>query len=77
MLKQTVRNHGIETTMIWVALIGAIASTTFIAVNSLLGTVTETGNTVAIAAVVVCAVISWLAYLPGILGLTFGTAEGN
>jgi hypothetical protein len=77
MLKQIVRNHGIETTMIWVALVGAIIATGFIAANSLLGTVTETGNTVAIAAVVACAVISWLAYLPGILGLTLGTAEGN
>lgn len=77
MVKQTLRNHGIETTMIWTALLGAIASTAFIAVNTLLGTVTETGNEVAVGAVVVCAALSWLAYLPGILGLTFGTSEGS
>jgi len=76
-LKETVRNHGVKTTMIWVALVGAIASTGFIALNSLAGTVTETGNTVAITVVVACAAISWLAYLPGTLGLTFGTREGN
>ena len=76
-MKQIIRTHGVETTMIWVALLGAIASTAFIAVNSLLGTVTQTGNEVAIAGVVACAALSWLAYLPGIIGLTFGTAEGN
>ena len=77
MLIQALRKHGVESVMIWTAMLGAIASTAFIAVNTVLGTVTETGNEVAIATVVGCAVLSWLAYLPGILGLTLGTSEGN
>jgi len=75
MVKQTVRNQGVGTTMIWIAFLGAIASAGFITVNTSLGTVT--GNTVAVATLVACAGLSWLAYLPGIIGLTFGTAEGN
>jgi len=77
MVKQTVRNQGVGTTMMWIAFLGAVASAAFVTVNSSLGTVTETGNTVAVAALVACAGLSWLAYLPGIIGLTLGTAEGN
>jgi hypothetical protein len=77
MVKQTVRNHGFEATVMLVAFLGAIASTAFITVNTSLGTVTEAGNTVAVATLVACAGLSWLAYLPGIIGLTLGTAEGN
>ena len=77
MLGQTVRNHGVETTVMWIAFVGAMASAAFITASSSLGTVTEVGNTVAVTTLVACAGLSWLAYLPGIIGLTFGTAEGR
>ncbi|CQH63314.1 uncharacterized protein HHUB_4040 (plasmid) [Halobacterium hubeiense] len=72
MVNRPARAYGALLVVVAAVVSGAIIVSGFVAIELVLDTVTVWGYMAAVAVMVVCAVVSWLTDLPGILTAEFG-----
>ncbi|AKU08042.1 MULTISPECIES: hypothetical protein [Haloferax] len=73
MVDSPVRAYGALFVVVAAAVSGAIILSGFVAIDFVLDTVTVWGYMAAVGVMVVCAAVSWLTDLPGILSSEFGS----
>ncbi|POG55466.1 hypothetical protein [Haloferax marisrubri] len=73
MVNNPVRAYGALVVVVAAAVSGAVILSGFVAIDFVLDAVTVWGYMAAVGVMVVCAVVSWLTDLPGILSSEFGS----
>ncbi|RDZ52701.1 hypothetical protein C5C07_13105 [Haloferax sp. Atlit-4N] len=73
MVNSPVRAYSALLVVVAAAISGAVILSGFVAIDLVLDTVTVWGYMAAVGVMIVCAVISWLTDLPGILSSEFGS----
>jgi len=73
MVENPVRAYGALFVIVAAAVSGAVILSGFAAIDFVLDTITVWGYMAAVGVMVVCAVVSWLIDLPGILSSEFGS----
>ncbi|CQR48784.1 MULTISPECIES: hypothetical protein [Haloferax] len=72
MVDNPTRAYGALAVVVAAAISGAVILSGFVAIDFVLDAVTVWGYMAAVGVMVVCAVVSWLTDLPGILSAEFG-----
>ncbi|WP_042663332.1 hypothetical protein [Haloferax sp. ATB1] len=75
MVNNPVRAYGALVVVVAAAVCGTVILSGFVAIDFVLDAVTVWGYIAAVGVMVVCAAVSWLVDLPGILSSEFGSGE--